>query len=53
MFTSVEDRVQVQIQLLTAFLKSGGQLWFLEDFWTQVGILTGNAVSSFDFNWSH
>ena len=28
-------------------------MWVLEYFWTQVGILTGNAASTSDFNWSH
>ena len=52
MFTSVEDRVWIQIELLTTFLKGGGQLWAFEDFWTQVRIFTGKAASTFDFNWS-
>ena len=52
-FTSVEDQVRIQIQLLTTFLKGGGQFWVLEDFWNQVGILTCNASLTSHFNWSH
>ena len=52
-FTCVEDRVWIPFQLLTTILKGGGHLWVLEDLWTQVGILTGNAASTSDFNWSH
>ena len=49
-FTSVEDRVCSQIQLLTTFMKVGDHLKVLEDFRTQVGILIGNAASTSDFN---
>ena len=48
MFTSVEDRVGIQTQLLITFLKAGGQLWVSEDFWNQVGNLKGNAASKGD-----
>ena len=34
------------------FLKSGGQLWALEDYWTQVGFATGHSAAIADFNWS-
>ena len=34
------------------FLKSGGQFWALEDYWTQVGNATGYSASTVDFNWS-
>ena len=34
------------------FLKSGGRLWALEDYWTQVGIATGHSAAIADFNWS-
>ena len=34
------------------FLKSGGQLLTLEDYWMQVGIATGHSASIADFNWS-
>ena len=51
-FTTEEDRIRIQINLLTIFLKSGGQLWALEDYWTQVGVATGHSASIADFNWS-
>ena len=51
-FTSEEDRIRIQINLLTIFLKSGGELWALEDYWTQVGVATGHSASIADFNWS-
>ena len=51
-FTSEESRVRIQNNLLMTFLKSGGQLWALEDHWTQVGIATGHSAAIDDFNWS-
>ena len=51
-FTTEESRVRIQINLLMTFLKSGGQLWALEDYWTQVGIATGHSTAIADFNWS-
>ena len=51
-FTTEEDRIRIQINFLTIFLKSGGQLWALEDSWTQVGVATGHSASLADFNWS-
>ena len=36
--TSVEDRVRIQLQIVTTFLKGGGQFWVLKAFWAQVGI---------------
>ena len=51
-FTSDQSRVRIQINLLMTFLKSGGQLWALEDYWTQVGIATGHSAAIADFNWS-
>ena len=51
-FTTEDDRIRIQINLLTIFLKSGGQLWALEDYWTQVGVATGHSASIADFNWS-
>ena len=52
-FTTEEDRrIRVQINFLTIFLRSGGQLWALEDYWTQVGVATGQLASMTDFNWS-
>ena len=51
-FTTEEDRIRVQINLLTIFLKSGGELWALEDYWTQVKVATGHLASIADFIWS-
>ena len=51
-FTTEEDRVRIQINLLTIFLKSGGQLWALEEYWTQMGKATGHSASIADFNCS-
>ena len=51
-FTTEEDRIRIQINLLTIFLESGGQLWALEDHWTQVGVATGHSASIADFDWS-
>ena len=50
--TTEESRVRIQINLLMTFLKTGGQLWALEDYWTQVAIATGNSAAFADFNWS-
>ena len=50
--TSEEAHVRIQINLLTIFLKSAGQLWALEDYWTQMGVATGNSASIADFDWS-
>ena len=51
-FTTEEDRIRIQINFLTIFLKSGGQLWALEDYWTEFGVATGHSASIADFNWS-
>ena len=51
-FTTEEDRIRIQINILIFFLKSGGQLWASEDYWTQVGVVTGYSASIADFNWS-
>ena len=51
-FTTEEDRILIQIDILTIFLKNGGQLWALEDYSTQVGVATGHSASIADFNWS-
>ena len=51
-FTSASSRTLIQIELLLIFLRGGGQLWTLEEYWTQVGVLTGHSVSTADFNWS-
>ena len=39
-FTTASPRTQIQIELLLIFLRGGGQLWTLEEYWTQVGVLT-------------
>ena len=51
-FTTEESRVRIQINLLMTFLKSGGLLWALEDYWTQVVLATGHSAAVADFNWS-
>ena len=51
-FTSVEDRVRFQLQLLTTSLKRGRKMWMPDDLWTQVGILGRNSASTTDFIWS-
>ena len=51
-FTTDEDRIRIQVNLLTIFLKSGGQLWALEEYWTQVGVASCHSASIADFNWS-
>ena len=47
-FTSASSRTLIQIELLLIFLRGGGQLWTLEAYLTQVGMLNG----SLDFNWT-
>ena len=51
-FTSASSRTLIQIELLLIILRRGGQLWTLEEYWTQVGVLTGHSASTADFNWS-
>ena len=51
-FTTESSRIRIQTELLLMFLKSGGQLWTLDDYWTQVGVLTGHSAATADFNWS-
>ena len=48
-FTSGESLIQIQIYLLLILLKSGGQLWTLVDYWTQVGVATVHSASITDF----
>ena len=50
-FTSASSRTLIQVELLLIFLRGGGQLWTLEEYWTQVGVLTGHSASTADFNW--
>ena len=49
MFTSEESRVRVQIFSFITFLKSGGQLWALENYRAQVEVATGHSASIADF----
>ena len=51
-FTSASWQTVIQIELLLICLKGGGQLWTLEEYWTQMGVLTGHSASTADFNWS-
>ena len=51
-FTTASSRTLIQIELLLIFLRGGGQLRTLEEYWTQVGVLTGHSASTADFNWS-
>ena len=51
-FTLTSARTLIEIELLLIFLSGGGQLWTLEEYWTQVGVLTGHFASTADFNWS-
>ena len=50
-FTSASLRTLTQSELMLIFLKGGGQLWILEEYWTQVGVLTGHSAGTADFNW--
>ena len=49
-FTSAISRTLIQVELFLIFLRGGGQLWTLEDYWTQVGLLMGLSSSSADSN---
>ena len=51
-FTTESTPIRIQVVLLLIFLKSGGQLWALDDYWTQIGDLTGHSAATADFNWS-
>ena len=51
-FTTASSRNLIQIELLLIFLRGGGQLWTLEEYWTQAGVLKGHSASTADFNWS-
>ena len=45
-------RIRIQNELLLIFLKSGGKLWALDNYWTPVGVITGHSAATADFNWS-
>ena len=51
-FTTEPTRIRIEIELLLIFLKSVGKLCSLDDYWTQVGVLTGHSAATADFNWS-
>ena len=51
-FATESNRICIQIELLLIFLKSGIQLLALDDYWTEVGALTGHSAASADSNWS-
>ena len=48
-FTGENRRVGIQIQMMMIFLKSGGELWVLEDYWTQVVVSTVQCAAVADF----
>ena len=54
-FTREDSGVRIQINLPMTFLKTGngGQLWALEDYWTQAGIAVEHSASIADFILSH
>ena len=43
-FTSASSRTLIQIELLMIFLRGGGQMWTLEEYWTQMGVWTGPSA---------
>ena len=51
-FTSASSRALIQIEFLLIILRRGGHLWTLEEYWTQVGVLTGHSASNADFKCS-
>ena len=51
-FTTESSRIRIQIELLLKFFEIGGQLWALNDHWTQVGVLTGHSAATADLNWN-
>ena len=51
-FTLASSRTLIQIELLLILVRRRGQLWTLEEYWTQVGVLTGHSASTAHFNWS-
>ena len=51
-FTTESTLIRIRIELVLIFLKSGGQLWAPDDYWTQVGVLTEHSAATADFNWS-
>ena len=51
-FTTASSQTLIQNELLLIFLRGGGHLWTSEEYWTQVGVLTGHSARTADFNWS-
>ena len=51
-FTAESTRIHIQIDFSLVLLKSGGQFWALDKYWTQVGALTGHSAATADFNWN-
>ena len=51
-FTSEYDRTSIQLHLLMTLLRSGGEIWRPEGYWTHMVVLTGNSASTSDFRWS-
>ena len=51
-FPMASSRTLIQSEFLLIFLRGGGELWTLEEYWTQVGVLMGRFASTADFNWS-
>ena len=49
-FTSESVKTRIQIHLFITSLRSGAEIWSLEENWTQVGMLTGNFASTSDFS---
>ena len=50
--TTEREGISMQIELLTIFLRGRAQVWTLEEYWTQVGLLRGHSASTADFIWS-
>ena len=51
-FTTEFTRICTQTELLLILMKSGGLLWALDEYWTQVGVPIGHSASTADFNCS-
>ena len=51
-FTTESIRKSIQFESFLTFLKSGCQLWAIEIYWNQVGVMTGHSAFTADFNWS-
>ena len=49
-FTTQTHRTGFQLHLLMTLLRSGGELWGLEEYWTQVRVLARNSAQTSDFS---